>query len=1236
MTDLRGADRRARRRAQEEFIRPLVLEAGAGTGKTTTLVARVLAWCLGTGWEKRAAEMAGESRTGAGTSGAPSPESVAAAVLRRVVAITFTEAAAAEMAGRIAEELAHVAAGDWPVWLSRDSLPGPGDLEVRARSLAGALDHLTVRTIHAFCRSLLADHPLEARLHPHFEVDATGIRVEEVCREVVEGALRKAYGDPADPDFLVLAARGIGPEEVVSALLRWTQEGISPEILAADPLAARRRRRLRRRCTEAVGRAAAAAGPLAGAGKRNRLTLETVDSLERTHRLLESSDGEEGPLEAWIEALPPLWPENVLTRLGDWARGRFNKGEQAVLGSGEGALPAAAASARGLLRHLMGLDLELLRAARRVLYPLLLEVAEVLRRQGVMTFSALLVEAGNLLAGNPGVRRRLRRRLDQLLVDEFQDTDRLQCDLVRRLSLEGPEDERPGLFLVGDPKQSIYGWRSADLEAYDAFLAEVRQQGGEVHGLSENFRSVPAILEEVERCIAGTMHEVRGLQPAFQPLFASPRHAADPGFVAGGRRPVEAWVSWGEEGSRTLSSEATALEAEALARDLSELHGTGVAWRDVGILLRSSGELDVYLEALRSAGIPFAVGRDKQYYQRREIIDAVALVRTVLDPGDQLALLTLLRSVLVGVPDAALLPLWSAGLPRRMIDLDLAAVETLARQVAADLPQGIPGLDGVAGWEENLISAAAALERLRKAFREDSAAEFVALLRRLFLQEALESARYLGRYRIANLERFYRQLQEGLESGEDVTGLLRFLRRNVREATAAEEGRLLDSAADAVQVLTIHGAKGLGFEHVYLPQLHKADPPSAVPDLAFGTFEGQPEYTLFGAPTLGFEGSLEAVREREAAERVRLLYVALTRAKRRLVMIGRWPEAPKPRPVAAARSMLDLLASRQPAVGDLGDLARKARREEGKDGDPSGRVCTDAQGLRWVFPRPPPAAAEASQPGSPGAGEEDGGARLASLEEVQQDMTRLRALRRGAAERMARPLAGRPSGSKGSEVENAPGQADQGPGDGLRWPAGPGGGEGAPAPSRGDGLGFPQGASDRRIAMAAGTAVHRALENLDLEGDPEAELAHQREALERYLPASLPPADRPGALGEAQRILGHAAAGRLLRRLFELAEEVLARELPVLLPPADDGGGPVAFVSGVIDLLYRDPATDRLVIADFKTDALETPEEVSARAETYAAQGAVYQEAVAGAFDLDHRPRFELWFLAVDRVIEIA
>jgi ATP-dependent exoDNAse (exonuclease V) beta subunit len=1225
--DPRAGDLAARRAAQTRFDVPLVLQAGAGTGKTTTLIGRLLAWTLGEGWERAAHRLAERAEKRRGRKAEEGPDRVAAEVLGRVVAITFTEAAAAEMAGRAARELASLAAAaEAPGWLEPSVLPEPAERARRARALLGTLDHLAVRTIHAFCRGLLADHPLEAGVHPDLIIDADGRRVEEVVRETVEDALREGYGDPGDPHLLTLAARGFGPPEIVEALAALLQGGLPADVLAEDPFGPAALAGFRRRLGEAAGAVHALIAPrLSGARARNARKIE-----EATLRLAERLAGGEPALAEIAAWTAELLPENLVGHLKKWRRREIEGTEGTFFGAVAPQLAAASRELVQLLAQLGQFDPELMEHGRRALAPLLARIERELRSRGIASFDSLLVGAERLLAAHPEVRRQVRRRIDQLLVDEFQDTDRLQCDLLRWLALDGAEEERPGLFLVGDPTQSIYGWRNADLRAYEGFVARVVEAGGEVMSLALNFRSVPAILDEVARVIGPVMLGVAGVQPEFEPLLACEGRLQDPGFrragrAAGGapgvgRGPVEHWVSWHREGGGGTSAvEASEVEAAALAEDVRALHEEhGVAWKEIGVLLRGIGDLDLYLEAFRRARVPFAVGRDKQYYKRREVIEAAALVRAVLDPGDHLALLTVLRSSTVGVPDAALIPLWNRQLPRLMTELRAPSAEALAalrraiEGAARAVPKDVPGIERVRGWERNLLAAVEHLAVLRLAFESEPADVFVERLRRLTLVEATEAARYLGPYRLANLERFFRQLLAAIEeSGGDATAILRALRRSVAQAPDAEEGRPKDGAEDAVQVLTIHGAKGLDFEHVYLLQLHKSPPLDRGARTEAGRAGDGFEYRLFGVPTPGFDRIEGARREVEAAERVRLLYVAMTRAKDRLVLAGKWPEAGEPVPWDRATAPIDLLLARGDSPGSLAALWREAL--GAAEGLPSWAFA-DPAGALWKFPglRPPADPGLAAEPARPG---------LPGPQEIALVSARLAAERTRAAQRMRRPFGGAASEEAHALLREQQ-AARQAEAQGEREEK---------IAHRPSGFGGP--GKSREAAMAAGGAVHRALEEWDLLDDPRRELVRQRTLLPAYLAALVEGNDRDEALPLAEALLETFAAGPLVTRLRALAGHILARELPVLLPPGDGEHAPVGAVTGAIDLLYRDPEDGRIVIADYKTDEVATAEEIQARAKVYAPQGTVYARAVREALEMDEAPRFEVWFLRAGVVV---
>ena len=1179
---LRDRDLEARRRALTIFDRPFVLEAGAGTGKTETLVARILAWCLGPGWEGAAHALPGAA-----------DDAIAARALERVVAITFTEAAASEMANRVTGALAALLRSELPPGLVEEALPEVPQRSRRAQALLARSDRLVVRTIHAWCRRLLSTFPLEADVHPDFRVDPDERRLSEIVREVVEARLRPAYAEPGDPLFLALATWRYGPREIEETLLRAASAGLPPEALEADPFPRERVTAFLTEGRESLARfRACEQGRLAGVPRSASRTHEVDAALREIASLVETADASRAGLQKLADELRELWDRPNQARVRDWSRGRFNRGEQSQLGKRAGEVAESAGPLERWLRVAHSLEPDRLEVGRRVLGPLLADVAARLRARGVETFGALLRHARRLLEEHESVRRRVQRELDQLVVDEFQDTDATQCAILRALALDGPAQSRPGLFIVGDPKQSIYGWRQADLAAYDGFVREVLGAGGVRERLFVNYRSRPAILDEVNEVVAPVMRREPGLQAEYEPLLA--HRGAGPEAT-----PVEYWVSWlpdPETGAvaKVLAADRTELEARAVARDIVRVRAeTGVAWSEIGLLLRSRSDLDAYLEALRAADIPFWVEGDRNFFRRREIIDAAAAVRCVVDPNDQVSLLTWLRSACVGVPDAALIPLWSRELPgklARLVEPDVEALDDLHEIVlaaAAATPPDIPGLARIRGWEHSLLSAIETLAISRESFERDPPDVFVERLRTRTLIDATEAARYLGRYRVANLERFWRRLTEDLCTGSgDPQAVLRTLRRRVREAEEEEEARPVDRSEDAVQIRTIHQAKGLDFTHVYLVQTHKRPTGPRDDEGSFGEVGGRTEYLLFGAPTLGFEGVRERAEAVARAEQVRTLYVALTRAKSRLVIAGSWPEGGRVPDPEGALCHLDLLGARARGVPDLLELWSRLRAR--------GRHAQNLEGVRWSFPglargARGPRRARTRRPDA-----------LVSPDRVARDATRLAERRRTAAARMARPLRGRAS------AEEREGQSGV-----------------AASPRAG-------GALD--VAAAVGSAIHSVLEDFDPSARSQDEQSREHAELRKQLERGLPADRLEAALARGTELLGRFQRGPLFAKLRDLGPGV-AREVPILTAPGEAGDAPLGYVEGVIDLLYRDPHTSEWVVADYKTDRVESEGEIEAIVERYRAQGAVYTEAIRSGFALSRRPRFELWLLHPGRVV---
>jgi len=1223
--EAREKDALARECAQRTFDTPLVIEAGAGTGKTAVLTARIVAWSLGPGWAACV-----ERRSESGLELGDDP--VAREVLSRIAAITFTEAAAAEMAVRVEQALHGVAQGEPEPWLDQAALPPAAERPARARALREALDHLTVRTIHAWCRSLLARFPLAAGLHPDFEVDATGRLQAESRQRVLERMLRRDYSRDDGGALLALAELGVGPRAIFDALGALVDGGARAADFGGDPLPADQMDEFVVELRSAVSQLAALRGDDV---RMTDAQSETFDLLDWTLDELAQCDlRDPAALDALAEAARGEWARRRKL-LGDWAKAKSLKTLCKKLELSEDDFAELARSASAAIGKLRDLHPLRLAAAHRAFGELLAGVEEEMARRSAVTYAQLLREARNLLVEHEPVAAQLRRELDLLLVDEFQDTDSLQCDLVRTLALEGDEAERPSLFVVGDPKQSIYAWRSADLAAYEDFVASIEAAGGKRLALSVNFRSVPAVLAEVERAIAPVMTAVPRVQPAFEPLQASPALADSTGFDGGEWAPVEYWVSWlpdasegpeaeAQKGARTLhrtrSGAATELEALAFARDVVRLRDEqGVALGEVALLLRSRGDLERYLHELRSVGVPYVVSGERSYFQRREVVDATAGLRCVLDPNDHVALLALLRSAAVGVPDAALIPLWAGELPQLAGELHARRPEVLdrlaklVREVARELPGEIevPGIDRVAGWEESALAALAAIARLRQSFERDAPDRFVERLRGELALEPTEAGRFPAALRVANLERFYRELADELAAGADEHALLRRLRSAAE--SERDDGEPVAVVEDAVQVMTVHGAKGLGFDHVYVGQIHKSAGGARGAQDAIERVNERLEYSLLGMATLGLAEALAAKEVRERAERTRTLYVALTRAKQRLVIMGSHGEDEARKPPDEASSAADLLAHRtgRPALAEL--MSALAA---------DGESWCDEAGARWRFP-----ALESSSDVAVAA---DGSQRSwPTPAEVVERVDLLAAERERAAVRIARPLSGTASGHGHASLREE--TVEQG------FTASP----------------DPEVASAQlrrlapREARAIGTAVHALLEDWDMTAAPEIELERQRARLPAVLAALGVGAEGSGALEEAEEILAGFSSSKLFARFTGLGANVVARELPVWLPaPHDEAGesreasgddepveqAPLVSIAGAIDLVYRDEG-GQLVVVDYKSDRVTTPEDLEARATRYAPQGRTYLRALAEGLALDVLPRFELWFLRDGMVV---
>jgi ATP-dependent exoDNAse (exonuclease V) beta subunit len=381
----------------------------------------------------------------------------------------------------------------------------------------------------------------------------------------------------------------------------------------------------------------------------------------------------------------------------------------------------------------------------------------------------------------------------------------------------------------------------------------------------------------------------------------------------------------------------------------------------------------------------------------------------------------------------------------------------------------------------------------------------------------------------------------------------------------------------------------LDFEHVYVVQMGAAPRPWGSTATEVARSDDGLELRVLGRGTPGWGAAQHKNQRREAAELVRLLYVAMTRAKARLVLSADWSEKHRPGPLA--NRMVELIDHRR----ETEVIDELVTREQGRG------PRADHELGQWVLPvfRAGLLAAPDVEETPPVAVDLDARAEMRH---------RLRQARTTAGRRMDRPFAGGVSAASHAfldhdTIDDVAADEDRGPG--------------------------------RTVAMAVGTAVHRLLEEIDLDGDLVEQLNAGAEALTAQLIAELADDEAREARRRLADVVDGLAGGVCLDRLRALgANQVMARELAMILPTEADHG-PVGCITGFADLVYRDPRTDELVVADYKTDAVDDDESVARRTAIYEPQITTYARGLQEALSLASPPRAELWFLHADRIVVV-
>jgi len=1129
------ADIAARRHIASAFDVTLFASAGAGTGKTTALVDRLVN-----------ALLAGHATIG------------------EVAVVTFTEAAAGELRVRLRTALRAAAAGQ--PWRDGAPLPpvDPAVATSRAQQALAGVEDATVTTLHGFARAILFAHPLAAGIPP-----VCTVLDESAAATVVEAEWQTAAAELfADPDWAEVVGRaaivGIDVPALGVLYRRLTENWDRLDHLVAS--APRQPGPMEAIAVDAV------LDPLQAAMDEAVTCTDHTDLLYRhllrlspfVERLRAAADDtlrlielQEAPALSCTRGRRANWPglgvADVRQRCADAEAAR-----QAILADvGQRCL--------AVLGHWL--------AQQAV------AAAEARATRGELTFHDLLALARRSLAEHPEVAAALGRRWRLLFLDELQDTDPVQAELAMRIAAGRPPDGRPWaelsaepgrLFLVGDTKQAIYRFRRADIAVVDELC---RAAGGQQVELTDNWRSVPGIIAWVNTVVGGLFGAgTPGVQPPYQTLVA--RRSPMPL----GRPPVV--VLGGPDPERRTAPERRALAMADVAAVIGAAvgrwpvgEGRPASLADICVLLPTRTGLRQLEAALDEQDIAYRLDSGSLVYASSQVRDVLAVLRAVDDPVDPVNLVAALRTPLLACGDADLASYRAAG-GRWQLD------GPRPDAVAADHPV-CEALDLIAElrrqrwWRDPASLVDAVIER--------TGAVTVALGARRW-REAWRRLRFLQ----AEARTFTDQL------GGDLRQFLAWTACRSDEHVRTGDADLVDGDG-AVHVMTIHGAKGLEFPICVLAGWDSRPPRRPAVDVLFDG--DRPELRAHGVRTAGYERLDQQARLCDEAERVRLLYVAATRARDHLVVAVHHD----PQHDSLARTLHQACLGAPDLWATLDDvIAGPPCGATGAGSAPSDPVAPDPVAPDPVAPDPvapdsgapdsgaPGSAASASVPGSAAALDADAQAVAtgdpSAVAAAEAAWHRRRAALVDDAQRPAVVTASAVASALGAPAgRRQPHQTEDDTATGV-------GDDGDALDDDGD-----VGASRRgRGATAVGRAVHATLQVVDLVSGAHLAAIAASAAVTEGVP------DMAGTVAQLARAALHSD---VVRRAADHGR--LWREVYV--------GAPVGgrLVEGIVDLLIDEG--DGLHVVDYKTDLLPDDQAIDLAVERHRHQVATYALLVGTA-----------------------
>ena len=835
----------SQRQAVECSGRPLFIQAGAGTGKTFTLTKR-LAHGLVQGTISDVANL---------------------------LTITFTNKAAGELLGRVRAEL-------------------------RSRGLMDAalqVDAAWISTIHSMCQRMLSEHAFEAGIDPGAQM-LDEVKSGELLGQAIDATLKERAGE----EGLELLLATLGGADRVCDFLRKAVDalsvmphGVSDFNLGPKPPAdfSQALAAAAQACSQA--RAELESIDFASANKTSAGCFEKVREREALlAEALEACKGAPVTLDAAREVFAQAAPFKHGTIKKEPARSILDDLCE-CLGQQQAQVAAALSYAQcSALLELAGQVRARHRALKRAL--------------GSIDLSDVLIEAYRLLETHPDIAAEYQGQFESIMIDEFQDTDALQVAIAKHLT----DDGLTTLATVGDAQQSIYGFRGADLEVYRGMRQEMVEHGALNVALDMNFRSHSGILQFVE-AVFSTPEYFGG---EFLKVKPGPANDRDQAWAAADeprvRLALMAGVKDEETGKAPLAEDLRYAEANYIAQEFERLHERGASYGDMAILLRSMSNAQLYQDALKVWGIPCVVSGGSSFYKSDEVGLVVKLLRFLENPDDDEALFDLLGSEMFDVNDDDLLALAvirrdEVKLPFNSLRKKASLYDALCLQ-AQRVPQSDEGL---------LVRAHAVLSQaLAEVGSCPLSSTVLKVERDSGWQDALRASSTGGAARQANVQRICDLLDDYEKRyGRTTLRAAEYFRTicDLSEDGAMAAGKpatMVSPGGSAVQIMTFHASKGLEFPIVALAEYDSQRRSSVslqsltedgAAYLALSVTKSSPggehlfahadddvTFAQASTPAAFLAHALGVSRQREAEEAQRLLYVALTRARDLLIVMG--------------------------------------------------------------------------------------------------------------------------------------------------------------------------------------------------------------------------------------------------------------------------------------------------------------------------------------------------------------